>query len=96
MHQQQKGLLTLKLQDGAITCSEGSFQVIRSLSDNAIATASTPAQLSSICEHDAPGWAAEATKGIFLDLRSPSDGAYVAVDLGEVNGTVHAVYALPA
>jgi hypothetical protein len=89
MHQQGKGLLTLKLQDGVVTSCEG--DVIRSIPDNITATTRMPTRLSSICERDETGWAAEATKGIFLDLKSPSAGAYVAVDLGEVTSPVHAV-----
>jgi hypothetical protein len=83
MHQQGKGLLTLKLQDGGVTSSEGNL-IIRSIPNSISTTASMPPELSSMCERDTAGWAAEATKGIFLDLKSPSAGAYVAVDLGEV------------
>jgi hypothetical protein len=53
-----------------------------SIAGNITAMTSMPPRLSSMCERDETGWAAEATKGIFLDLKSPSAGAYVAVDLG--------------
>lgn len=81
----QQGLFHLQLKGDAITSSDGSFTVIKILGSGIAATGSTPSHLSSKCQHEAaPAWAAEACKGVCLDLKSPSSGAYVEVKLGEV------------
>lgn len=80
-------LLPLKVCGGTISCSTGSsdVQIVRSLHEGVTASAAPPPQLSSSAGQHPSDWAVEAQKGVWLDLCSPTAGAYVKVPLGEVS-----------
>jgi hypothetical protein len=84
----QQQLLPLHVRGGTISCStdSGNVEVIRFLHEGVTASAAPPQLLaSSTSQHPPADWAAEAQKGVWLDLRSPAAGVYVEVPLGEVS-----------
>jgi hypothetical protein len=82
------GLLPLQVLGQAICSRDGAgteLTVIDGLCEGVAVAPSIPQAFSSSFEGDeAPHWASEAAKGIFLDVSSRVNSSYCAVDIGEV------------